>query len=244
MASSSTSAWDGVLRTYYPQGIGRADLFDAKRYLFGPPDFEDVFVPKYNILTAEVIAEHVQIFKGPPLIVVYTNKALFEVANIPFASICITMGEKDFALDKIEHVPVSGSGMVRASMKRVKGILGKGSFFRETKNSLVVCGPLKDAIETLTSMSNVSAISGFKRNQVEETYKDVLDKVFKDLGDEHITPETFMDPIVGEVGVLRVCAVCGNPTTNKCARCKKAYVCSEECLKMFWPSHKETCKKV
>lgn len=48
-----------------------------------------------------------------------------------------------------------------------------------------------------------------------------------------------------EVGSLASdvgCAVCGLPTTSRCAGCQRSTYCSKECQKADWPSHKRECK--
>jgi len=40
----------------------------------------------------------------------------------------------------------------------------------------------------------------------------------------------------------RKCEVCKTTTTKACARCKTSYLCSAECQKSVWKTHKKTCK--
>jgi hypothetical protein len=243
MASTSgnTTAWDGVVRTYYPRGISKEDFIAARRYLFGPPKLEDV-VPKNIVFVAEIVEEHVAIFKGPPVTVVYTNKTLFQTANIAHGNIIINMDDQMNIVDKIETFTAAWIGKERVSIKRVKSILTAGIYFEETKKSLVASRILREL--TGNTFKDFVCNSGFNKYAVKKEYQDVLDKVYKDYCDECIPPGTVLDPLLGEEGGMRVCAVCGKKTPNKCARCKKAYVCSEECLKMFWPSHKVSCMKM
>lgn len=44
--------------------------------------------------------------------------------------------------------------------------------------------------------------------------------------------------LAGDVG----CAVCGLPTTSRCAGCQGAAYCRKECQKADWPTHKRECK--
>lgn len=38
------------------------------------------------------------------------------------------------------------------------------------------------------------------------------------------------------------CAVCGEPSTTKCTRCKEVYYCGRECQRKHWKEHKSECR--
>jgi hypothetical protein len=40
------------------------------------------------------------------------------------------------------------------------------------------------------------------------------------------------------------CTVCGQPTSNKCGRCKTQVYCGTECQKTDWENHKLPCKRI
>ena len=39
------------------------------------------------------------------------------------------------------------------------------------------------------------------------------------------------------------CEWCATPCSEKCSKCKRVHVCSKECLKQLWPTHKYICNK-
>ena len=58
---------------------------------------------------------------------------------------------------------------------------------------------------------------------------------------QHWTSSSHLDMVEELVSGPPKCAVCGEPASKRCSRCRNEWYCGRECQVKQWKKHKPTC---